>query len=171
MEAKYKLEDKYKYGEGDTFVVREVNGTTHIATVIRCTDRIEQTFGVSINDVEYNIGLGSVVSSTVKSIPLHNAIIEYEYTDALKMVNVKSALRTDSNGNNALHILSWQYDKVVYKSMTLVDNKYHFKVDTEIQQRFKTLKAALLKYPGIETTRNSSGEIPGDMTRSLKFKL
>ena len=168
------MEKKYKYGVGDTFVVREVNGTKHIATVIRCTNRIKQTFRISINDVEHteDIGLGSMVSSTVKSIPLHNAIIEYQYTDALEMVNRTSALQTDSLGNNALHILLDHHEKVVYKSMTLVDNKFKMgEIDTEIQQQFETLKAALLKYPGIDTMRNSSGETPGNMARSLKFKL
>ena len=167
------MEAKYKYGEGDTFVVREVNGTTHIATVIRCINRETQQFQVLVDDESWDIHLDIMESSTVQSIPLHNAIIEYQYTDALEMVNCTStsALQTDSLRNNALHILLGQRGKVVYKSMTLVDNKYYLEVDTEIQQQFETLKAALLKCPGIETMTNSSGETPGNMATSLKFKL
>jgi len=156
---------------GDTFVVREVNGTKHIATVIRCINRERQQFQVLVDDESWDIFLDIVASSKVQSIPLHNAIIEYQYTDALEMVNCTSALQTDSLRNNALHILLGQHGKVVYKSMTLVDNKYYLEVDTEIQHQFETLKAALLKCPGIETMENSSGETPGNMATSLKFKL
>ena len=167
------MEKKYKYGEGDTFVVRDLEGGTHTTKVIRCIDReTPQKFQVLIHGESWDIQLDIMVSSTVKSIPLHNAIIECQYTDALEMVNRTSALQTDSLGNNALHILLDHHEKVVYKSMTLVDNKFKMgEIDTEIQQQFETLKAALLKYPGIDTMRNSSGETPGNMARSLKFKL
>jgi hypothetical protein len=167
------MAEKYKYGEGDTFVVRDQESINHAAKVIRCINReTPQKFQVLIQRESWDIHLDIMVSSTVKSIPLHNAIIEYQYRDALQMVNRESALRTDCRGNNALHILLEHHDNVVYKSMTLVDNKFEMgEIDTEIQQQFETLKAALLKCPFIETMENSSGETPGDMATSLKFKL
>lgn len=159
MEA---MEAKYKFGEGDTFSVRDLEHGTHTAKVIRCINRETQKFQVLINGESWDIQLDIVVSHEVKSIPLHNAILEYQYSDALQMVNCKSALRTDSLGNNALHILLDHHEKVVYKSMTLVDNQFILKIDTEIQEQFEKLKAALLKCNGIKTAKNKWGKKPGD---------
>ena len=156
------MDAKYKYGEGDTFVVRDLKGDKHAAKVIRCIDRETQKFQVLIQGESWDIQLDIVESSKVKSIALHNAILEYQYSDALKMVNCENALQTDSLGNNALHILLDHHEKVVYKSMTLVDNKFKMgEIDTEIQDQFEKLKAALLKCKGIKTATNKWGEIPG----------